>query len=53
MQPMYSPSSSAELEYRRERIAHDLRAPRRGRRHLRLPRRDRLEVIAPYGDARA
>ncbi|MCW2529993.1 MAG: hypothetical protein JWM76_4853 [Pseudonocardiales bacterium] len=54
MQPMISSASHAELDYHRERIAHDLPAGRRGRRlHLGLHRRPRLDVVAPYGDARA
>jgi hypothetical protein len=55
MQPMISPASTAELDYHRERIAHDLGAVHHGRRrHLHLRhRRAKLVVVAPYGDARA
>ena len=57
MQPFISPAVYSELDYRRERIERDMRLSRRHgarRHHLHLPHRHQhLDVVAPYGDARA
>lgn len=45
----------AEVDYRRERLTHDFQAARRlGLGRIRGRRRhQRLDVVEPYGDARA
>ena len=57
MQPnMNDLYAQAEVGYRRDRVAHEFQAARRGgfaRLAHRLQRRHQNDVVAPYGDARA
>jgi hypothetical protein len=57
MQPnMNDIYAQAEIGYRQERVRHDFQAAQRsglGRLAHRLQRRNRLDVVQPYGDARA
>ena len=47
----------AEIEYRRQQLTRDFQTAQRlvprGRIHGRRRRHQRLDVVAPYGDARA
>ena len=54
MYPTTQYGLEAQVSYHRERIAHDMLASRRpGRHHRALHRRQRLEIVPPYGDVRA
>ncbi len=48
--------AQAEIGYRRQRVAHDFQAAQQGgfgRLAHRLHRRHQVDVVPPYGDARA
>jgi hypothetical protein len=54
MYPRNEYAVGAEISYHRERVAHDMPAGRHhGRRWRGRHRRERLEVVQPYGDVRA